>query len=84
LRRSFKRATPLHMSQVLCDLHKVWGRHLKSYAKKVLEQLCAPPPLEALRQALPLLARRRRRRSLPWSPVAARRRRSVTLVRVCP
>jgi hypothetical protein len=39
LRRSFKRATPLHMSAVLHDLHKVWGRHLKSYAKKVLEQL---------------------------------------------
>jgi hypothetical protein len=39
LRRSFKRATPLHMSHVLCDLHKVWGRHLKAYAKKVLEQL---------------------------------------------
>ena len=35
LRRSFKRATPLHMSTVLCDLHKVWGRHLKLYAKKV-------------------------------------------------
>ena len=39
LRRSFKRATPLHMSHVLFDLHKVWGRHLRAYAKKVLEQL---------------------------------------------
>jgi len=39
LRRSFKRATPLHMSAVLYDLHKVWGRHLRGYAKKVSEQL---------------------------------------------
>ena len=39
LRRSFKRATPLHMSHVLFDLHRVWGKHLKAYAKKVLEQL---------------------------------------------
>ena len=31
------------MSNVLCDLHKVWGRHLKAYAKKVLEQL---PPIK--------------------------------------
>ena len=41
LRRSFKRATPLHMSHVLHDLHKVWARHLKSYARKVLER-CPP------------------------------------------
>lgn len=27
------------MPAVLFDLHKVWGRHLRSYAKKVLEQL---------------------------------------------
>ena len=39
LRRSFKRATPLHMSQVLHDLHKVWGRHLRMYSKKLHEQL---------------------------------------------
>jgi hypothetical protein len=39
LRRSFKRATPLHMSAVLLDLHRVWARHLNGYAKKVLEQL---------------------------------------------
>ena len=39
LRRSFKRATPLNMSQVLFDLHRVWGRHLKVYAKRVLDQL---------------------------------------------
>jgi len=41
LRRSFKRATPLHMSAVLHDLHKVWARHLKLYAKSVLAQLPA-------------------------------------------
>ena len=41
LRRSFKRATPLHMSAVLHDLHKVWARHLKLYAKSCLGQLPA-------------------------------------------
>jgi len=51
LRRSFKRATPLHMSQVLCDLHKVWGRHLKGYAKRVLEQL--PPVKQPADPSLP-------------------------------
>jgi len=39
LRRSFKRATPLHMSAVLHDLHRVWARHLRLYAKSVLSQL---------------------------------------------
>jgi len=41
LKRSFKRGTALHMSAVLFELHKVWGKHLKAYAKKVESQLPA-------------------------------------------
>jgi hypothetical protein len=39
LKKSFKRGTALHMGHILLDLHKVWGRTLKLYAKRVLEQL---------------------------------------------
>mmetsp|Transcript_11475 Transcript_11475/g.19299 ORF Transcript_11475/g.19299 Transcript_11475/m.19299 type:complete len:759 (-) Transcript_11475:81-2357(-) len=35
LRRSFKRSTALHMSSVLFELHKVWAKQLRAYAKKV-------------------------------------------------
>ena len=35
LRRSLKRVLPLRMSKVLLALHKVWARHLRSYAKRV-------------------------------------------------
>lgn len=51
LRKSFKRATPLHMPAVLHDLHRVWGKHLKAYAKRVLESLPKVPEPSDLSQA---------------------------------
>ena len=42
LKRSFKRGTALRMPNVLYDLHNVWAKHLRSYARRVHEQL---PPL---------------------------------------
>jgi len=42
LKRSFKRGTALRMPNVLYDLHTVWAKHLRTYARRVHEQL---PPL---------------------------------------
>merc|ERR1712159_491089 len=39
------------MSAVLFDLHKVWGKHLRAFAKKVLEQL--PPISQPVDPSLP-------------------------------
>ena len=42
LKRQYKRSTALNMSGVTHELlHKVWSKHLRGYAKRVLEQL--PP-----------------------------------------
>jgi hypothetical protein len=47
LKRSFKRGTALQMDNVLFELHKVWAKHLRAYARKVQEQLSAVGPSEA-------------------------------------
>lgn len=39
IRKSYKLGTQLHMGNVLLELHRVWGKHLKAYSKKVAEQL---------------------------------------------
>ena len=42
LKRSFKRGTALQMGNVLIELHVVWAKHLRNYARRVLERL---PPM---------------------------------------
>ena len=42
LKRSFKRGTALQMGNVLIELHVVWAKHLRNYARRVLEW---PPPM---------------------------------------
>mmetsp|Transcript_4589 Transcript_4589/g.14615 ORF Transcript_4589/g.14615 Transcript_4589/m.14615 type:complete len:372 (+) Transcript_4589:1496-2611(+) len=41
LKRSFKRGTALQMDAVLFELQRVWGKHLRAYAKRVQEKLAA-------------------------------------------
>ena len=41
IRKSYKLGSSLQMGKVLLQLHGVWGKHLRAYAKKVGEQL--PP-----------------------------------------
>ena len=42
LKRSFKRGTALQMGNALIELHVVWAKHLRNYARRVLERL---PPM---------------------------------------
>jgi hypothetical protein len=41
IKRSYKLGTQMKDKKVLLDLHEVWGKHLKAYARKVKEQLPA-------------------------------------------
>ena len=51
IKKSYKLGTQMKNKAVLLDLHKVWGKHLKAYARKVQEQL--PPISQPADPSLP-------------------------------